>query len=178
MRNLLPKLLVLAATTLPIAAHADTLLDFTLTGPEGVVTFTLPEHPFFRNTIHQVIVGTSTSASLNGVSGYTIDLSFYTGIADPGDSLFVDVFSLDPSLTGSFDVNLYGLPLVSPYFGADYPPPPGDFAGLLPTGQFGLADYNNGHPPISFTPSPLLPRPPRHPNPQPSSCSAQEPSDF
>ena len=61
MRYLLPKLLVLAATALPIAAHADTILDFTLTGPSPTVTFTLPEHPFFQNTLHLVTVGTRTS---------------------------------------------------------------------------------------------------------------------
>ena len=140
MRRILPLCILLL--TLPLAARADTLLDFMLTGPSGVVTFTLPEHPFFQDTIHLVTVGTRTSASLNGVSGYTIDLSFYTGIADPGDSLSVGVFSFDTTLTGGFGVNLYGPLLVSPYFGADYPPPPGDITGLLSTGHFDLTAYS------------------------------------
>jgi hypothetical protein len=137
MRRILPLCILLL--TLPLAASADTLLDFTLTGPTGVVTFTLPEHPFFQNAIHLVTVGTRTSASLNGVPGYTIDLSFFTGIADPGDSLSVNVFSFDPSLTGGFGVNLFGPLLVSPYVGNDYPAPPGDITGLLSTGDFRLS---------------------------------------
>ena len=40
MRNLLPRLLVLAAIALPIAAHADTIDDFVLTDPIGeTITF-------------------------------------------------------------------------------------------------------------------------------------------
>jgi hypothetical protein len=46
MRNLLPKLLVLAAASLPIAAHADTLDDFVLTDPIGdIIAFSLPASP-------------------------------------------------------------------------------------------------------------------------------------
>jgi hypothetical protein len=46
MRNLLPKLLVLAATSLPIAAHADTIDNFTLTDIFGdTITFSLPASP-------------------------------------------------------------------------------------------------------------------------------------
>jgi hypothetical protein len=46
MRNLLPKLLVLAATALPIAAHAVTIDDFVLTDPIGdTIAFSLPASP-------------------------------------------------------------------------------------------------------------------------------------
>ena len=46
MRNLLPKLFVLAATALPIAAHADTIDDFVLTDPTGsTIAFSLPASP-------------------------------------------------------------------------------------------------------------------------------------
>jgi hypothetical protein len=152
MRYLLPKLLVLAATALPIAAHADTLLDFTITGPSPspIVTFTLPEHPFFLNTLHLIAVGTRTSASVNGVSGYTADLTFFTGIGSGSESLILDVFSFDPSLPPSgIDVTLSGAPLISPYFGADYPAPPGYFTALLRTGHIVLPEY-------IFSPTPPL----------------------
>ncbi len=134
--------LLASAFILPLTAHADTLLDFTLTGPPGVVTFTLPEHPFFQDTLHLVTVGTRTSASFNGVSGYSVDLSFYTGIADFPDSLLLNLFSLEPSLGYAFGVNLYGPLLLSPYRGSDYPPPAGDLTGLLSTGDFDLTAYS------------------------------------
>ena len=138
MRYLLPKLLVLAATALPVAAHADTILDFTLTGPSPTVTFTLPEHPFFQNTLHLVTVGTRTSGSVNGVSGYTVDLTFFTGIADFPQSLNLSAFSFDPALTGGLSLSLDGAPLISPYFGTDYPAPPGDLTALISPGRYGL----------------------------------------
>ncbi len=134
--------LLVSTFILPLAACADTLLDFTLTGPPGVVTFTLPEHPFFQDTLHLVTVGTRTSASFNGVSGYSVDLSFFTGIADFPDSLLLNLFSLEPSLGYAFGVNLYGPLLLSPYRGSDYPPPAGDLTGLISTGDFGLTAYS------------------------------------
>jgi len=46
MRYLLPKLLVLAATALSIAAHADTIDDFVFTDALGdTITFSLPASP-------------------------------------------------------------------------------------------------------------------------------------
>ena len=52
MRNLLPKLLVLAATSLPITAHADSIDDFTLTDFQGdIISFSLPASPpLFRSS--------------------------------------------------------------------------------------------------------------------------------
>jgi hypothetical protein len=150
MRYLLPKLFVLAATALSLTARADTLLDFTLSGPSGTVTFTLPEHPFFQETLHLVTVGTRTSASLNGVSGYTADLTFFTGIADPGESLILDVFSFDPTFTDGFSVNLNGPLILYPYYGSDYPAPPGDFTGLLQTGATRLYTYSSTGMPIYY----------------------------
>ena len=168
--------LLVSTFILPLAACADTLLDFTLTGPPGVVTFTLPEHPFFQDALHLVTVGTRTSASFNGVSGYSVDLSFYTGIADYPDSLLLNLFSLEPSLGYAFGVNLYGPLLLSPYRGSDYPPPAGDLTGLISTGNFGLTAYSiTTDMPINYSlevsgPRPLPP--PSHPR---SSCSSPEP---
>jgi hypothetical protein len=46
MRNLLPKLLILAATTLPIAAYADPIDNFILTDISGgTISFSLPASP-------------------------------------------------------------------------------------------------------------------------------------
>jgi hypothetical protein len=46
MRNLLRKLLVLAAAALPIAAHANSIDDFVLTDPFGdTIAFSLPASP-------------------------------------------------------------------------------------------------------------------------------------
>jgi hypothetical protein len=95
MRNLLPKLIVLAATALPIAAHADPIDLFTITGDSNTYTFTLPEQFTFAVPLHLVTVPTlTTTGTIDGVGGKTFDVIFFTGISDPGESLIFNNINL------------------------------------------------------------------------------------
>jgi hypothetical protein len=140
MRNLLPKLLVLAATTLPIAAHADTL-DAILTGDSHTYIFTLPSQFSFPDAAHLVTVPPiTTTGTADGIGGQTFSLTFFTGIADPGDSL---IFTDGPTsflLTGPI--------LISPVL----PSPPGEITAAIATGTFTLADNDISPkgPPVDF----------------------------
>jgi hypothetical protein len=133
MRNLLPRLLVLAATLLPVAAHADTL-DVTLTGDSHTYVFTLPSEFSFPDQIHLVTVPTvQTTGAADTTGDQTFDLTFFTGIGSPGDSL---VFS-DVSNGTSF--LLTGPILISP---VPQTGSPGDLTAAIATGSFTLVDYN------------------------------------
>ncbi len=121
MRNLLPKLLALAVTTLTIAAHADTLTA-TLTGDGHTYVFTLPSPYDFPNELHLVTLPTiRTTGSTDGVGGQTFDVTFFSGIADPGYSFEFD------------DYTFLGGILVKP--GTDPNAPAGDLTALIDTGS-------------------------------------------
>jgi len=144
MRNLLPKLLVLAATSLPIAAHADTL-DATLTGDSHTTfTFTLPSPYSFPDQLHLVTLPTiRTTGTADGISGHTFDITFFSGIGSTSNSLnFDDVFS-GPSFT------LFGPVLVSPLLPTGAPPHQIDNA-VIATGSFVLTEFSPQGVPIKF----------------------------
>src|SRR6267154_734194 len=129
MRNLLPKLLVLAATSLPLAAHAGTL-DATLTGDSYTYTFTLPSPYSFPDQLHLVTLPTiRTTGTANGISGHTFDITFFSGVGSAENSLnFDDVFS------GASFI-LFGPVLVSPVLPTGAPPHQIDNAAIA-TGTF------------------------------------------
>ncbi len=130
MRNLLPRFLVLAATLLPVAAHADTL-DVTLTGDSQTFVFTLPSQFSFPDQIHLVTVPPiQTTGTVDGIGGQTFDLTFFSGIADPGDSL---IFS---DLTTGASYLLTGPILISPVQTGT----PGDITAAIGTGSSILVD--------------------------------------
>jgi hypothetical protein len=130
MRNFLPKLLVLAATLLPIAAHADTL-DGTLTGDSHTFVFTLPSQFSFPDQIHLVTVPTiRTTGTADGVAGQIYDVTFFTGIGSFGDSL---IFTDGPSFF------LAGPVLISPLPQTGTPGHLIDTAAIA-TGSFTLED--------------------------------------
>ena len=143
MRNLLPKLLVLAASSLPIAAHADTL-DATLTGDSHTFTFTLPSLYSFPDQLHLVTLPTiRTTGTADGISGHTFDITFFTDIGSNGNSLiFDDVFS-GPSFT------LLGSVLVTPLLPTGAPPHQIDNAAIA-TGSFVLTEFSPQGVPIKF----------------------------
>ena len=127
MRNLLPRLLVFAATALPIAAHADTLTA-TLTGDGHTFVFTLPSPYDFPNQLHLVTIPTiRTTGSTDGTGSQTFDLTFFSGIGDPGYSFDFD------DLSTSYDYTFFGNILIHP--GADPNAPTGDLSALFNTGQ-------------------------------------------
>jgi len=155
MRNLLPKLLVLAATSLPIAAHADTL-DATLIGDSHTFIFTLPSQFSFPNQIHLVIIPLiQTTGTTDGVADQTFDLNFFTGIAAPGYSL---LFS---DITDGLSFTFLGPILISP--GTDPNAPPNSITADIATGIFDLIDINGKGNPIDYTltvaPQPSAPTP-------------------
>jgi hypothetical protein len=133
MRNFLPKLLVLAATLLPIVAHADTL-DVILTGDAHTFVFTLPSQFSFPDQIHLVTVPPiQTAGTADGIAGQAFDVTFFTGIGSPGDSLtFTDVF-------GGSSFLLTGPVLISPLPQTGTPGNLIDTA-LLATGSFTLEE--------------------------------------
>jgi hypothetical protein len=133
MRNLLPKLLVLAATILPVAAHADTL-DATLAGDSHTFVFTLPSQFSFPDQLHLVTVPLiQTTGTADGIAGQTFDVTFFTGIGSTGDSLtFTDVSTATSFL-------LTGPVLISPLPQTGTPGHLIDTA-LLATGSFTLED--------------------------------------
>jgi hypothetical protein len=127
MRNLLPKLLVLAATALPIAAHADPTDLFTITGDSNTYTFTLPEQFTFADSLHLVTVPTlTTTGTIDGVGGKTFDVIFFTGIGDPGESLIFN------------NIDLAGPILISPVSSS------GNFdTAAIDPGSYQLIDFAN-----------------------------------
>jgi hypothetical protein len=130
MRYLLPKLLVLAATALPIAARADTL-DATLIGDSHTFTFTLPSPYSFPDQLHLVTIPTiTTTGTIDGVSGQMFDVTFYSGIGSTLDSLIFNDRVGDSYL-------LSGAVLISGLSGGTQP---GTDTALINTGSFTLLD--------------------------------------
>jgi PEP-CTERM motif len=137
MRYLLPKLLVLAATALPIAAHADTL-DATLIDGSHTFTFTLPSPYTFPDQLHLVAIPTiRTTGTADGVSGQTFDVTFYTGSV-PG---FLGFQSVTINELFGTQYVLYGASLISPLYQPPPGTPPGTDTVLIDTGSFTLLDF-------------------------------------
>jgi hypothetical protein len=142
MRNLVTKLLVFAAISLPIAAHADTL-DATLTGDSHTYTFTLPTPYSFPDQLHLVTLPTlQTTGTADGISGHTFDITFFTGIGTSGNSLIFDEL-------GGTAFTLLGPPLVSPLPPTGAPPNQIDNAAIA-TGSFVLTEFSTQGLPIRF----------------------------
>jgi hypothetical protein len=164
MRNLLPKLVVLAATLLPIAAHADTL-DATLIGDSHTFVFTLPSQFSFPDQIHLVAVPTlSTTGTADGIAGQAFDVTFFTDIAPSFESfIFTDV-----STSTSFV--LTGPVLISELPQTGTPGNVIDTAAIA-TGSFSLEDNDIVSPkggPINFELTITPQSPPNAGAPEPS----------
>jgi hypothetical protein len=158
MRNLLLKLLVLAVTSLPIAACADTL-DASLVGDSHTFTFTLPSQFSFPDQIHLVTVPpVHTTGTADGVANQAFDLTFFTGIGGSGESL---IFS---DITNGLSFTFFGPILISP--GTDPNAPPNFITADIATGTFGLTDFNGIAGPIHYTLT-IAPQP-STPTPEPS----------
>ena len=138
MRSTFFGLALLCASFLPVAAHADTVDDFVLTGGGQTITFSLPGTETFPDATHLVTLPTfSTTGTLNGVGGYNIDASFYTGIGGGGRSLQLNVTGGTPSVFEG--LTLFGGPLVTP---GPQTGTPGHYidSAIFLTGAFGLSD--------------------------------------
>jgi hypothetical protein len=156
MRSLLPKLLV-AATALPIAAHADTLDDFVLTDPIGdTIAFSLPASPpvFGPSEPDQfetfpVLISFSPpyfgSKFLDGqlifystLAGGGLEVMFFhpggtTRFTDHGDLLYSGTTAAPTFLTGTFHVGSDTLTITP----ETAPTPEPSTLALLVTGSLG-----------------------------------------
>jgi hypothetical protein len=128
MRNLLPRLLVLAASSLPIAVRADTIDNFTLTDISGgTMTFSLPASPPVFGPSNPFLFETFTlplsfnpaffgNTTLDGqilfystLAGGGLNVMIYhpggtTPIVDHGDLLYSGTTANPTFLTGTFHV--------------------------------------------------------------------------
>jgi hypothetical protein len=95
---------VLSLALLPIAAHADTIDDFTLVGQGHTITYSLPNSAIVMNHPHAVTLNASAPATIDGVPGYNVSGEYYL----PGfPSLPSIVLSVPSSINGG-DLTLYG----------------------------------------------------------------------
>jgi len=159
MRNLLPKLLVLAATSLPIAARADPIDNFILTDTAGgTITFSLPasppvfgpSSPFLFETFPVLLsfnppyFGNKTLDGqilfYSALGGGGLNVMIYhpggtTPIIDHGDLLYSGTTTDPTFLTGTFHVGTDTL-TITPQAGRPVPEP--STLVLLATGTLGI----------------------------------------
>jgi hypothetical protein len=142
MRRILPSCL-LGLALLPIAAQADTLTA-TLTGDGHTFVFTLQSPYDFPNQLHLVTIPTiRNTGSTDGTGGQTFDVTFFSGIADPGSS-----FNFDNLFT-TYNYTFFGNILVHP--GTDPNAPAGDLTAIFDTGKTTVYTVNPKGAPDYFT---------------------------
>jgi hypothetical protein len=158
MRNLLPRLLVLAASSLPIAVRADTIDNFTLTDISGgTITFSLPASPPVFGPSNPFLFETFTlplsfnpaffgNTTLDGqilfystLAGGGLNVMIYhpggtTPIVDHGDLLYSGTTANPTFLTGTFHVGSDILTITP----QTAPTPEPSTLGLLATGTLGV----------------------------------------
>jgi hypothetical protein len=69
-KSLFTLTLLASAFTLPLAARADTIDDFTLVGQGHVITYSLPSSAILVDHPHGIILSASAPTTIDGVSGY------------------------------------------------------------------------------------------------------------
>jgi hypothetical protein len=90
--------LVASALFLPRIAHADTIDDFVLTGDGNIITFSAPDSFTVPNHPHLASASlTNIASSVNGLSGYSSNLTFYLPTFPFRGGLDI---SLSPSISG------------------------------------------------------------------------------
>jgi PEP-CTERM motif len=150
--------LLAAALIHPLTAHADTTDLFTITGDANTYTFTLPQQFTFPVSLHLVTVPTlTTTGSIDGVGGKTFNVTFFTSIGDPGDSLTFN------------DITLAGPPLISFVSSSGTPGNSFDTAAINP-GSYQLIDLANSikapdYYRLTIAPETAPPNPPAVPEP-------------
>ena len=95
---------VLSLAILPIAAHADTIDDFTLVGQGHTITYSLPNSAIVMNHPHAVWLNAGAPTTIDGVPGHNVSGEYYL----PGfPTLPSIVFSVPSSINGG-ELALYG----------------------------------------------------------------------
>ena len=102
----LPLALLASAFTLPLAAHADTIDDFTLVGQGHTITYSLPNSAIVMNHPHAVWLNAGAPATIDGVPGYNVFGEYYLPGFQNGTIPSI-VLSVPSSINGG-DLTLYG----------------------------------------------------------------------
>jgi hypothetical protein len=71
-RKLLSNTIILSTVLLPLAAHADTIDDFVLTGGGHTISYSLPATSTFPNDLSIEFFYESATATIDGVPGYVV----------------------------------------------------------------------------------------------------------
>jgi hypothetical protein len=102
----LPLALLASGFTLPIAAHADTIDDFTLVGQGHTITYSLPNSAIVMNHPHAVWLNASAPATIDGVPGYNVLGEYYLP-GFPSGTIPSIVLSVPSSINGG-NLALFG----------------------------------------------------------------------
>ena len=109
MRRLLP-LCLLSLAFIPIAAHADTIDDFTITGGGHTITYSLPATSSYPDFDLFNFFAESAPATIDGVSGYSVNGDYY----DPAFFQYVSlILNVPASIFGTSSIDLAGPSFIS-----------------------------------------------------------------
>jgi PEP-CTERM motif len=95
-KSLFTFVLFASASILPLAAHADTVDDFTLSGDSTTITYSLPSTVTFANFPLFNFFSQSAPTTINGVSGYNETGLYYDTEFFPKISMTLSVPSSVP----------------------------------------------------------------------------------
>jgi len=121
-RSLFTLAIFTSASFLPLAAHADLIDDFTLTGDSTTITYSLPGTVTFPNFPLFNFFSQSAPTTINGVSGYDGTGLYY-------DTEFFPSISLIFSVPSSLPLILTGFP---PFIDFDFESPELGSATFIP----------------------------------------------
>jgi hypothetical protein len=95
-KSLFTFVLLASASILPLAAHADTVDDFTLAGNSTTITYSLPSTVSFTNFPLFNFFSQSAPTTINGVSGFNETSLYYDTSIFPKISMTLSVPSTVP----------------------------------------------------------------------------------
>jgi hypothetical protein len=170
--SLLSLVVIVSAFTLPLTAYADTIDDFVLTGAGHTITYSLPATSSFPDFSLFNFFSEGGQATIDGVSGYVVDGSYY--VLGPPTTL---ILSVPTEVFGTSQLRLGG----PKFFTVNVVPasnPPGylplDVVPTFTPGTYTLVEQDNFlqplFPAIDFTLT-ITPETSTAPTPEPSTFS-------